>query len=92
MLVGGGALVLLGLVLIRWGTGIAPLLLGLLILASLLLEGRYRAASREEAPGGPDWELTGETFHDTETGQWMHVWHNRRTGERRYVPAEPPSP
>ena len=92
VLVAGGALVVLGLILIRWGAGIPPLLVGLLLLASLLLEGRYSAASQDQAPSGPDWEQTAETFHDAETGQWMHVWHNRRTGERRYVPAEPPAP
>jgi hypothetical protein len=92
VLVAGGALVVLGVVLMRWGSGLAPLLLGLLILASLLLEGRYRRASAGEVPSGPDWERTGETFHDAESGHWVQVWYNSKSGERRYVPEEPPSP
>jgi hypothetical protein len=37
------------------------------------------------APPGPDWIETGERFVDPETGRLVTVFHQPRTGERRYV-------
>ncbi len=36
-------------------------------------------------PPGPDWVETGERFVDPETGKLVSVYHQPRTGERRYV-------
>ncbi|MBS0255539.1 MAG: hypothetical protein JSS36_10135 [Proteobacteria bacterium] len=87
----GAGLVLLGGVL-HWqqpGSGIGPALIGLLILGSALLEGRYRGRA---ASPGPGWEPTAELFRDDERGGWVRVWFNPATGERQYRPADPPQP
>ncbi|MDE2303195.1 MAG: hypothetical protein KGK11_11620 [Sphingomonadales bacterium] len=94
----GGLLVLFGL-LIEFRPDLAaammlpfarpslgPLVLGGLLLASTLFEGRYRR--RGEGIAGPGWEQTGETFRDEESGRWLDVWFNRQNGERRYLPRD----
>ena len=68
------------------GGGIGLLVIGALIIASLLLEGRYGR------PGAPTnvprhaWQRTNERFVDDETGQPFEVWIEPLTGERRYEP------
>ena len=60
---------------------------GAVVIAALLLErGRYRPAV---SPDGP-WQETAERFVDPTTGQLMKVRYNPQTGERDYVPVEPP--
>lgn len=89
----GAGLVLLGGWL-HWqepGSGLGPALIGMLILLSALLEGRYRGREASGTPG-PGWEPTSERFRDDESGQWLRVWFNPATGERRYQPDDPPRP
>lgn len=86
----GALLVGVGLVLLPNGAGFAPLIVGLAVLLSLVFEGRYRRIEDHRAPGGIGWQRTGETFRDEETGQWVNVWFNPGTGERRYLAIEPP--
>ena len=69
--------------------GAGPILLGLALLLSGLFQGRYgsfRAPRRLETDG---WEKTGEIFRDEDSGEWLQVWFNPASGERRYLPAEP---
>lgn len=76
----------LALELFAGGGGIALLVLGAAIIASLGLEARY---GRPGAPSDvPDhaWERTRERFLDQETGAVCEVWVDRLTGERRYEP------
>ena len=69
------------------GGGIPLIVLGALLFAGVLLEGRYGR------PGAPTkvpphaWELTNEKFVDDETGRVLEVWIDPLTGERRYEPA-----
>lgn len=60
-----------------------------LIALSFVLERRYRRSPRDSSPG-PGWEPTAEVFQDGDSGLWMRVWYQPRTGERRYVPTQPP--
>ena len=73
-----------GLVLFHAGGGIPLLVLGALILLTVFLEPRYRGT----LPGlpGPDWQQTSERFRDEESGEWLEVWFNPASGERRYLP------
>ena len=73
----GGALVIASLML--WPFWL-PGFFGLLLVASALVERRYRGAPRP-ATG---WEPTPETFIDDETGRQMQVWYNPATGQRDY--------
>jgi hypothetical protein len=89
----GAGLVLLGGWL-HWqapGSGWGPGGIGILILLSALLEGRYRGQSTPEAPG-PGWEPTAERFRDDEDGHWLRVWFHPASGERRYQPDDAPPP
>lgn len=68
----------------------APGALGLLVPGVLMLGGACfeRIAYRRldaEPPPGPDWARTGERFRDPLTRAPIEVFHNRRTGERRYI-------
>ena len=90
VLVLGGVLVGAGLLILPDGAGLGPLLLGLVILLTSLFEGRYRRIDSAGAPAGGDWQPTGETFRDEESGHWVKVWFNPGTGERRYITVEPP--
>ena len=73
-----------GLLLLRSGGGTPLLVFGALILLTVFLEPRYRGAKPD--PVGPDWQRTSERFRDEESGEWMEVWFNPISGERRYVP------
>lgn len=80
-------LVLAGLVLRPFGSGLALVIIGALLVLGLVFEQRYRGARPDLRPG-PGWQRTGERFRDEESGQWMEVWFDPRTGERRYVIAD----
>ena len=85
-----GALAVAGgtvLTMLTGGGGIGLLVIGALIIASLVLEGRYgRPGAPTDVPRHA-WELTNERFVDDETGQLLEVWIDPLTGERRYEPA-----
>ena len=90
-LVIGGALMALGAALtLAWPhvRGLGPLLLGMVIVGSVVFEGRYR--SNDEAAPGAGWAPTAEIFKDDESGDWLRVWQHRRSGARRYLPCEGP--
>ena len=73
-----------GLLLFRAGGGIPLLVIGTLILVTVFLEPRYRRALPR--PVGPRWQQTSERFRDEESGEWLEVWFDPDSGERRYVP------
>lgn len=82
---GCAALLLLGGLALRpFGSGLALIIFGVLLLLGLVFEQRYRDARPDQRPGA-GWQRTGERFLDEETGEWMEVWFNPSTGERRYV-------
>ena len=58
--------------------------LGLAATAGILCERRGDKPISGDRPG-PDWVDTGERFVDPETGKLVSVYHNPRTGQRRYV-------
>jgi hypothetical protein len=60
--------------------GLFLIIVGLLIVASLFFEGRYRAGK----VGAGAWEPTGEKFIDPGTGKLVEVDYDPQTGERRY--------
>ena len=87
LLLGFGLLLMLsgiGLLLVaRDPGGFGPLVFGLLLLLSVLLERRYKPIA-SKAKGAP----TGERFVDPTTGELMEVWYDAGTGERNYVKVE----
>lgn len=89
LVVGGGLLALGAMLSWDWPhiRGLGPLLLGLVIVASVVFEGRYRG---DEAMPGAGWAPTAEIFKDDESGGWLRVWQHRRSGARRYLPCEGP--
>jgi hypothetical protein len=85
-----GALALAGgtaMTMLTGGGGIGLLFIGALIIASVLLEGRYGRPGAPTSVPRHAWELTSERFVDDETGQLLEVWIDPLTGERRYEPA-----
>lgn len=56
---------------------------GALVIASVLVERRYRGASGEASA---NWQRTGEREVDSETGEPIEVWFDPLTGKRRYLP------
>ena len=64
------------------GAGWPLILLGGLILASIIFEGRYARSNGEVPPSR--WERTAERFIDDETGKPLEVWVDPLTGARRY--------
>jgi hypothetical protein len=54
---------------------------GALVIASVLVERRYRGAT-----GSGNWQRTGEREVDSETGEPIEVWFDPLTGKRRYLP------
>ena len=70
--------------------GIALVLMGGLVLASVLLERRSRRGSARPggAGAGSQWQQTGEREIDSETGAPMAVWFDPVTGARRYLPLD----
>jgi hypothetical protein len=61
-------------------------LVGLVIVAGLALEPRYRRSGVWTATGTASWELTGERFVDDETGEFVEVWYDPASGRREYRP------
>ena len=59
--------------------------LGVVVIASVLVEGRYRGA-KSGASDHARWQRTGERELDTETGEALEVWFDPATGARRYRP------
>lgn len=49
---------------------------------------RWRYRGNQARPGAP-WERTDERFEDPHTGETFEVYFDPRSGERRYVRAEP---
>lgn len=84
-----GALLLAGgtiLSVLLHGAGLAPMIVGALIIVSLGLERRYgRPGAPTQVPDHA-WEPTGERFIDDESGHPIEVWMDPLTGERRYEP------
>ena len=68
------------------GTGVPLIVIGLLLLASLILEPRYGRPGKQRSIPHSDWRLTDEKFYDDETGQPVEVWIDPLSGERRYEP------
>ena len=60
------------------------LVIGAVILLTVFLEPRYRGTL--PGPVEPGWQQTSERFRDEESGEWLEVWFDPETGERRYVP------
>lgn len=77
----GGAILLFTV----FAGGIPMMVMGGLIVASVVFEGRYGRQGKKPVDG-PNWELTEERFIDDETGEPVEVWMDPRTGERRYEP------
>jgi hypothetical protein len=85
-LIVGGAFAIGGLVVWNVGGGPVLLILGVIAIATGLLEPIYgRVIGR---PPGGDWRPTDERFVDPETGKLVTVWFEPATGERRYVADE----
>jgi hypothetical protein len=89
-------LLILGLVLLGFGlvisirngfhAGMHLLIWGAILIIAVVFETwRYR---RIEHPKGGDWQPTGESFQDPETGEKVDVLYNPASGERRYVKGE----
>jgi len=86
-------LVCVGIGLIACGVhrpGWQALGLGVIVIVGTLFE-RWRYRDIEERPAG-NWQRTGEQFIDPSSGKPVEVLFNPRTGERRYVAAEPREP
>jgi len=76
------SIVLYVLVRYAWPASVELLVFGVLILASLIFEGRYR---RNRVPSAsPAWQSTGERFIDPVSGKLVRVYYNPKTGERVY--------
>lgn len=66
-----------------------PVLLLAIAIVALLFE-RRRYERRTGGQPGPEWELTGESWIDPNSGHIVRVWFDPETGERREVRSEPP--
>jgi len=91
-----GILVAVGFVTLAVGGsahGLAPLILGGVLLLGILFE-RWRY--RKDTPADARWEKTGERFTDPQTGRVVEVFYDPQSGERHYVGADgrpyPPEP
>lgn len=85
--VGGACLILAAIVVFvlaryAWPASLELFVSGVLIVASLIFEGRYRR-NRMPAATQP-WEPTGERFMDPSSGKLVQVYYNPKTGERDY--------
>lgn len=79
LMIGGGLLIES-----RHGGGIGLLLLGVLVMAGIVLEPRYRRSAARSEPAA--WQPTGERFVDDETGELVEVWYDPESGRRDYRP------
>lgn len=85
LLVFGGALALVGVLLLARGLpgGAQALALGgLIVLGTVFERWRYRP---NRARSGATWEATGERFLDPQTRETVQVFYDPCSGERRYV-------
>ena len=55
-----------------------------LLIWALFRRGGYKRRPLD-APPGPDWRPTGESFVDPTSGQLLEVWQSPDSGERAYV-------
>jgi hypothetical protein len=87
---------LLGLALAWTALGLALAIAGLpglpwvmivsgLILAAAIYFERHRYKPMEDERPGLGWVPTGERFLDPETNEFVTVYFNETTGERRYI-------
>jgi hypothetical protein len=75
------------------GAGFGLIILGALLLLTTFFESRYHWFSNGLITQNPDWQKTNEIFHDDESSQWVRVWFNAKSGERRYIKSDtPPAP
>lgn len=88
VLVIGGAAMLGGLALgMLEPGGFWLAVVGAVVMASVVFEGRYRTGDRlGKAGASAGWQETGEREIDSETGEPMAVWFNPASGARRYLP------
>ena len=93
LLVFGGALALIGVILLLRGVpgpgAYALGLGGLIVLGTAFERWRYRP---DDPRPGTGWPRTGERFEDPQSGKTLQVFYDPRSGERRYVPDSDPSP
>ncbi|HET6893957.1 MAG TPA: hypothetical protein VFH72_01075 [Candidatus Baltobacteraceae bacterium] len=85
--VGGACLILAAIVVFMlaryaWPASLELLVFGVLIVASLVFERRYRRNRMRSAT--QPWEPTGERFMDPSSGKLVQVYYNPKTGERDY--------
>jgi len=76
----------LGLTVFANGSGVPLIFMSGLMFIGVLLERRYGRPGQQKSIPHSRWELTGERFHDDETGEPVEVWIDPLTGERRYEP------
>ena len=77
------------LMLAQNGGGVVLIGLGVLLAASVALEGRYQFGRATPNVPAERWVRTGEREIDTETGEPREVWFDPVTGARRYEPMAP---
>ena len=66
---------------------LVPGVFAALLLIGTLFERRHYKKLADAPPAGPGWRATEERFTDPNSGALVTVYHNDRTGERRYVRA-----
>jgi hypothetical protein len=62
-----------------------PFDIALAVLVVGLLAERWVYKPIDSEPPGAGWDRTGERFADPRTGRTVAVYHDSRTGQRRYV-------
>jgi len=85
--IGGACLIVAAIVVYvvaqyAWPASVELLAFGVLIIASLIFEGRYRRSRMPAAT--QSWEPTGERFIDPSSKKLVQVYYNPKTGERVY--------
>ncbi|WP_338466929.1 hypothetical protein RXV95_15550 [Novosphingobium sp. ZN18A2] len=81
-------LVLAGMAMLNGGGGLVLIGIGLVLFASVVLEGRYRTGGAAQDVPPDRWQRTGEREIDSETGKPVEVWFDPVTGARRYRPLD----
>jgi hypothetical protein len=82
----GIVLLAAGVLGITLGAGagmLGPLIFGVLLLIGTVFEPHYKRGQSASANEG--FAPTGERFLDPSRGEFVEVWYNDTTGERRYV-------
>lgn len=80
LLVAAALLTLFG----HWPPALWCLINGALLTAGIVFERWQYRQPQTRAPGA-GWQITGERFVDPTSGEFMEVWFEPRSGERRYV-------